>query len=482
MSRIGPLLFAPLLAALLPGCGRTGEPARAPEPGPVRESEGGGEPAFYLGGIQVNEADHQRWLDALEAEGMNTVSVTDYAHQGDWDSDHLWWDEENPGVMSEIRAAEARGVHTVLILRVALDHAFERNRFLWHGMILPKNERLIDSWFEQYTRFAVKWAEVAEREGVDVLMIGSEMNALASTLPVDELPVLEEYFLNPEKQAERRAEVIRHGEMVEERHLELPSQEGFDDVEDYVDARIATERGWAAQVAGGNGEEALEALKLRRRLLQDRWVALIRELRQVYSGRLGYAANFDQYHEVGFWPELDVMGINAYFKLRDHLLENGDSENHDVEALRPLLEAGWEGVLGDVASFRARQGLADQPVIFTEMGYTYRAESTVQPWADTGFALVPVGEPGDGDEPEDGAEREERLVVWRDQPDRLAERALAVRTLHDVHDRLDDPFLEGILYWKLSTDPGHRDIESFVVVLGSDDPILPALRRFLPDR
>jgi hypothetical protein len=372
-------------------------------------------------------------------------------------------------------------VHTVLILRVALDHAFERNRFLWHGMILPKNERLIDSWFEQYTRFAVKWAEVAEREGVDVLMIGSEMNALASTLPVDELPALEEYFLNPEKQAERRAEVIRHGEMVEERHLALPSQEGFEDVEDYVDARIATERGWAAQVVAGDGEEALEALNRRRRLLQDHWVALIRELRKVYSGRLGYAANFDQYHEVGFWPELDVMGINAYFKLRDHLLENGD-----VSALRPLLEAGWEGVLGGVATFRAEQGLGDQPVIFTEMGYTYRAESTVQPWADDGFALVPVGEPengddlGDGSEPEEGAEREERLVVWRDQPDRPEERALAVRALHDVHARLDDPFLEGILYWKLSTDPGHRDIESFVVILGSGDPILPALRRFLP--
>ncbi|NIR42384.1 MAG: hypothetical protein GWN99_00005, partial [Gemmatimonadetes bacterium] len=53
-------------------------------------------PSFFLGGIQVNEADHEAWFDALEAQSMNTVQVTEYAKQGDWDTDHMWWDDEAP--------------------------------------------------------------------------------------------------------------------------------------------------------------------------------------------------------------------------------------------------------------------------------------------------------------------------------------------------------------------------------------------------
>ena len=154
-------------------------------------------PPFFLGGIQVNEADIEHWLDRLQAQGMNSVSVTDYAHQGDWDSENLWWDEENEGLMVELRAAKARGMRVVLILRVALDHAFERNAFLWHGMIMPDGESRLDEWFRRYRTFALRWAEIAEREGVDLLMIGSEMNALTSTSPLEEVPALEAYFLDP---------------------------------------------------------------------------------------------------------------------------------------------------------------------------------------------------------------------------------------------------------------------------------------------
>jgi len=63
----------------------------------------------YVGGIQVNEADHDAWAVAVEGAGLNTVAVTVYAMQGDWDTDHLWWDREDPAVVSEIRAARARG-------------------------------------------------------------------------------------------------------------------------------------------------------------------------------------------------------------------------------------------------------------------------------------------------------------------------------------------------------------------------------------
>ncbi len=425
------------------------------------------QPDFYLGGIQVNEDDHQVWLDALQARGMNTVSVTDYAKQGDWDTDHLWWDDENPGLLAEVQAAKERQMHVVLILRVALDHAFERNRFLWHGMILPTTDQQLASWFEKYTRFALRWARIAERQGVDVLMLGSEMNALASTLPLDELPPLEEYFLNPQKQAERKAKLLDQQQLIEQQNLHLPERDNYDDLETYIDDRMQSEADWAAKAAAAGEAPSLEEINRRRSLLQSHWLELIRQVRQVYSGRLGYAANFDQYQLVGFWPQLDVMGINAYFQLRHRLLPAGD------DRLYSHLEAGWSNALDDIAAVRRAQGVEDMPVIFSEMGFTYRSNSTINPWADTGFALIPSGDEGSPD-------ARERLIVWRQEPEDLQERALAVRALYNVHRDRGDPFLQGILYWKLSTIPSHRDIESFVLLIDetSRDPLIAELQKF----
>lgn len=432
-------------------------------------------PDFFLGGIQVNEADHDEWFNNLLAQGMNSVELTDYAMQGDWDTDHMWWDEDEPWVMNEMRGAEEHGLATVFICRVALDHAFERNAFLWHGMIQPKTPEMLDSWFEQYGRFVVRWAKIAETEGVDLFVIGSEMNALATTLPADEPPPLEEYFLNPEKQDDRREQVLKQEAVIAERHLTLPERDGFDSVEDYIDARIAVEQGWARSVTGADGPEAmsLEQINAHRAKLDRYWRDLIAKVREVYSGPIGYAANFDQYHLVGFWDALDVMGINAYFELRSEVLEN-----ETEETLYPLLEAGWQDVLGRIATFREEQQITDIPVVFTEMGYTYRAKSTLRPWADEGFSLI--YQPTKNADGSDG-EMKEYVVVWRDQPERFWERALAVRALYDVHQTFEHPFLDGILYWKLSSHDYHYDDESFMVHVGpdSDDPILGELRRFV---
>jgi len=426
---------------------------------------------FLLGGIQVNEADLQAWFDNLRGHSMNTVQVTDYARQGDWDSADLRWgpegsNDEPQALVSEIRGAKQNGLSVVFVCRIDLDQSFERNAFLWHGMIASKSNEVLAAWFEKYGRFVLQWAEVAEREGVDVFMIGSELNALATTRPASRPPTLEEYFLNPEKQAARRAQVLAEENQIASEHLQR-----FETVEAYIDARINTERLWAEAMTGG-GLESLVPLNARRELLNEHWQALIKKVRRVYSGRVGYAANFDQYQDVGFWPNLDVMGINAYFSLRDRVLAD-EGEKH----LYPLLIEGWRQVLSTASALRRDQGLESMPVIFTEMGFTYRAKSTIRPWAHEGFALIPSstfladGSPGP---------TEEVAVVWADQPERLEERAWAVRALWQVHAELERPFLNGILYWKLSSHAYHRGDEAFMVHIGegSDDPVLPELRRF----
>ncbi|MCB1228054.1 MAG: hypothetical protein KDK99_19775, partial [Verrucomicrobiales bacterium] len=160
-------LFAGVLAASLAiGC----VPPTASAP-PVPTSD------FLLGGIQVNEADHSVWFQKLRERGFDTVSITSYAKQGDWDSSNLWWEDEEPWVVEEIRGAKAAGLRVALIPRVALDHAFPRNRFLWHGMIYPGSDADVEEWFRRYRQFVLRWAKVAAEHQVDVFGIGSEMRA-----------------------------------------------------------------------------------------------------------------------------------------------------------------------------------------------------------------------------------------------------------------------------------------------------------------
>jgi len=410
-------------------------------------------PSFFLGGIQVNEPDHAQWTHTLTEVGMNTVAVTIYARQGDWDGDNLWYDEEAKWVIHEIRAAKQAGLHVVLILRVALDHAYVRNRFLWHGMIMPRTPTLLRSWFLKYRGFTNQWALIAEKEGVDVFGVGSELNALTSTMPVDSLPGKLHYFLDEDQQQHYREALLRQEERLDTRYLRGAWGQTYNSLNHYIDDRARAEHDWAKAMSFGRN---LNTINERRSLLKRLWVELIQELRTVYSGPLTYAANFDQYHEVTFWKELDYIGINAYFPLRAK-----PSTELDPTALYPVLEDAWVDILQGIENFRQREDLDSQPVIFTELGYTFRLNSTIEPWAGH--------------------------VNYQ-------ERALAVRALRQAANKIQvkktgqppdfdyqNNLLRGILYWKLSTLEEHEKIEPFVLIVGPHppDPLLAELLAFM---
>jgi len=416
-----------------------------------------------VGGIQVNEPDHEVWFDGLMSAGLDTVAVTVYAKQGDWDSDNLWWSEEEGSVEAEIRRAKARGLRVALILRVALDHAFERNRFLWHGMIMPQTDAQLDEWFRRYGRFVSRWATFAEEEGVDLLGVGSEMSALASTLPTRGLPSLEEYWTNPEKVARENERVLTNA-----RALGAPvpipqAADGtrFETLDLYLDRYTAAHRRWARQVAYLERERSIHAINERRARLDRAWRELIERTRELYAGELTFAANFDQYEQVGFWDALDLIGINAYFPLREEW-----SADAVGAAARGTLAAGWRRVLSEIDLFRGRSGLLGHDVLFTELGYVRRENCSFRPWSSDGFAVVPDG-------------KGERLLFWRAQVEEPSERVAALDALADVRDEGAADYLRGALYWKLSTLPGHREIEPFAVILGEegDAPAARALAR-----
>lgn len=416
-------------------------------------------PRFLLGGIQVNEPDHEAWFRALVAQGLDTVSATVYAKQGDWDSDHLWWEDEEPHVVAEIRGAKRAGLRVVLIPRLALDHAFPRNVFLWHGMIQPRDDATLRAWFARYRTFVLRWAEVAAREGVDLFAVGSELSALTSTRPVEAIPPLEAWYLDGRAQDERRDALLALASEIDARDLATRGRDDFPSLDERVRAEIAADRAWAEQVAFAGADDAVERINARSAALDRLWRDLIADVRRVYAGPLTLAANFDRYDRVGFWDALDRIGINAYWSLRPGGRDLPPSE------LPAALDRAWEAILDGIDRVRRDVGRPDMPVVFTEIGYTSRRSATVQPWAGDGFWVrLESGAP--------------ELFVWRDEPVAPDERVEAVRSLARTLAARPNPPLGGLLWWKLSTVPGHRDIEPFVAILGDgrDDALFEALR------
>ena len=420
---------------------------------------------FLLGGIQVNEPDHRYWTSSLHASGMNTVEATVYAFQGNWDSDHLWWNDEEAAVLAEIRQARAAGLHVVLVLRLALDHAFEKNRFLWHGQIIPDSPAAIDSWFSQYTRFVLKWATIAEAEGVDVLAVGSEMKELTATVPLGRVAQIKRYHGFRYYQKFLRKRALRFSDELSERHYWTRGYPNFETLEEFVDVRYEANMSWARQAHLRKGDRSLKRLNGRRERLLAHWKGLIAEVRAVYRGKLTYAANFDHYEQVAFWSELDFIGINSYFSLRPHL-----DDQPSPEGLLEEFTTAWRDIFNRMDSFRRSRGLDELPILFTEIGYTFRRYSSVEPWNHEGFTVI--GWRG----------HRRKLVVWGEQPIDPSERESALRALLAVH-REQPSRLRGLLYWKLSTDVAHESIEPFVLHIGTDsgDPSIPVLLQFVND-
>ncbi len=96
------------------------------------------------------------------------------------------------------------------------------------------------------------------------------------------------------------------------------------------------------------------------------WQNLIKEVKKVYSGKLTYAANWDNYENIYFWSELDFIGIDAYFPLI-----KGAAPNY------PELKKAWEQQAASLQRFAQRW---EKPILFTEFGYQSMDYSTESHW------------------------------------------------------------------------------------------------------
>lgn len=106
-----------------------------------------------------------------------------------------------------------------------------------------------------------------------------------------------------------------------------------------------------------------------RKFIKERpqfWESLIKEVGDIYSGELTYAANWDEFKETPFWRQLDYIGVNAYFPLT-----NKDNPSLEEVAI------GWSPVTNQLKNYSLTQ---ERPILFTEYGYRSIEGTTIRPW------------------------------------------------------------------------------------------------------
>jgi hypothetical protein len=126
----------------------------------------------------------------------------------------------------------------------------------------------------------------------------------------------------------------------------------------------------------------------------DRFRELIASVRDRFDGTLTYAANrIDEAEKIGFWDDLDLVGIDAYMPL--------ETPNPDDPSVDELVEA-WQPYVDRIEALHERMG---KDVLFTELGYESQVgaqleestgevsqeaqatayEAAFQTWADADF-------------------------------------------------------------------------------------------------
>lgn len=161
------------------------------------------------------------------------------------------------------------------------------------------------------------------------------------------------------------------------------------------------------------------------------WPQLIRELRDVYSGRLTYAANWDRLDLVPFWRELDLIGVHAYFPLSS----SSDPSDED-------LRRGWDAAFAQLADVSKRAG--GKPIVFAEIGYNRSPRAAAEPWSNA------------GDDSREAKRLRRRLIET------------AARRIEA------EPLIAGLFWWKWIPGPIYRDDADFSM---KDEEALEALRR-----
>ena len=96
------------------------------------------------------------------------------------------------------------------------------------------------------------------------------------------------------------------------------------------------------------------------------WTRLIRKIREIYDGKLTYAAEGMNAKNIKFWDSLDYIGIDAYFPLTD---KSGPSLDELVR--------GWKKYQPEMKKLFDKY---NKRIIFTEIGFKSVEGTAIKPW------------------------------------------------------------------------------------------------------
>ncbi|MCG9792234.1 glycoside hydrolase family 113 [Flavobacterium algicola] len=98
------------------------------------------------------------------------------------------------------------------------------------------------------------------------------------------------------------------------------------------------------------------------------WLQLVSKIKKIYTGKLTYASNWDDFDSVPFWNQMDYIGIDGYFPISDKV-------NPSVAEM----EKGWKQHL---AKMELTHKKWKKNILFTEFGYRNSDYTGLEPWKE----------------------------------------------------------------------------------------------------
>ncbi len=106
------------------------------------------------------------------------------------------------------------------------------------------------------------------------------------------------------------------------------------------------------------------------------WRQLIQKVRKIYKGPITYAANWDEYHKISFWQDLDYIGVDTYFPIN----------RMKTPEVRKTIK-NWRAIQKQLRKFSKAE---DRQIILTEFGYRNVSYAGKRPWThDKGEKIPP---------------------------------------------------------------------------------------------
>ncbi len=108
------------------------------------------------------------------------------------------------------------------------------------------------------------------------------------------------------------------------------------------------------------------------------WKNLIKKIRTFYPGQLIYSANWDHYKKIGFWEDLDYLGLNGYYELA----------KNSTPTLQELTLKWWD-IENEISAWQEQNR---KSIIFTEIGYPSIDGACSKPWDYTRVSPIDLEE------------------------------------------------------------------------------------------